>query len=551
MCRNFCLGDKMKKNILILIALFVGSALFAQSAEYKDLLAKGQQYEQEKKWVHALGAYYDAMEAAPDLAEPFYAYKKLSEVIEAGNPGYGEFDDFSQYDGWIEIMQEYESYWSENIPRAIVFSDLTKTKMDMENRKVTYSVRINAVPTEKYSALEKVFSTGKEKAYKDSWVGYGADWPETSVYNSENDKKLSKKDGIPFIKSLGKGYKGFLGRGYGGLGKGLGSSNYPAFITDINLEASVSRYMVHTSSASLYEVSFRITDENNTSLFESGRVTVSMARGHIFDMREYKFIVSQDAAKIIESKKTKFVPTAVYLRYGVINEFTTEDSDYKWKKNLETLELPVSKVQFFVSEPDSKEDNGLYSSIFHTTSNSYLDCHGMSDDLTIKLGKYRYGREVLDIYEYNTRLWDDENELKKMADNIRLRPIEISNNGSVLKKLLKKKNARKIAIYSADTNFREGDSDSWRSTSYPSELAEYVFCNYLSKKENLTPCYKIPDLKNEPITELEAFKKYSDKIVCDVSANGYRRPSENEKEYLKSAVNTWYGRIYVRTISDK
>ena len=115
--------------------------------------------------------------------------------------------------------------------------------------------------------------------------------------------------------------------------------------------------------------------------------------------------------------------------------------------------------------------------------------------------------------------------------------------------MLKKKNARKIAIYSADTNFREGDS--WRSTSYPNELAEYVFCNYLSKRENLTPCYKIPDLKNEPITELEAFKKYSDKIVCDVSANGYRRPSENEKEYLKSAVNTWYGRIYVRTISDK
>ena len=297
MCWNFCLGDKMKKNILILIALFVGSALFAQSAEYKDLLAKGQQYEQEKKWVHALGAYYDAMEAAPDLAEPFYAYKKLADTIESGNPGYGEFDDFSMYDGWVEIMQEYESYWSENIPRAIVFSDLKKDKMDMENRKVTYSVRINAVPTEKYSALEKVFSTGKEKAYKDSWVGYGADWPEISVYNSENDKKLSKKDGIPFIKSLGKGYKG------------LGSSNYPAFITDIKLEASVSRYMVHTSSASLYEVSFRITDENNTSLFESGRVTVSKASGHIFDMREYEFIVSQDIAKIIESKKIKIIPT--------------------------------------------------------------------------------------------------------------------------------------------------------------------------------------------------------------------------------------------------
>mgnify|MGYP007101874631 FL=1 len=182
----------MKKTISIVVAFIVGNALFAQSAKYTEFMAQAQKYEQEKKWVHALGAYYDAMEEEPDFGEPFYAYKKLSEVIEAGNPGYGEFDDFSQYDGWIEIMQEYESYWSENIPRAIVFSDLTKTKMDMENRKVTYSVRINAVPTEKYSALEKVFSTGKEKAYKDSWVGYGKNWPETSVYNSENDKGTSK-----------------------------------------------------------------------------------------------------------------------------------------------------------------------------------------------------------------------------------------------------------------------------------------------------------------------------------------------------------------------
>ena len=104
----------MKKTISIVVAFIVGNALFAQSAKYTEFMAQAQKYEQEKKWVHALGAYYDAMEEEPDFGEPFYAYKKLSEVIEAGNPGYGEFDDFSQYDGWIEIMQEYESYWSEN-----------------------------------------------------------------------------------------------------------------------------------------------------------------------------------------------------------------------------------------------------------------------------------------------------------------------------------------------------------------------------------------------------------------------------------------------------
>ncbi|MBR1403731.1 MAG: hypothetical protein IJ558_06090 [Treponema sp.] len=345
----------MKKSISFVVAFIIGNALFAQSTKYTEFMAQAQKYEQEKKWVHALGAYYDAVETAnvaresleakrssysylplpeddeeynekdSELQEASNAYKKLSEVIEVGNPGYGEFDDFSMYDGWIEIMQEYEKYWSENIPKAIRFSDLKKVKMNMENRKISYSLGVDIVSTKKYLALAKVFSEGKEKAYKNSWASYLRTWPTTSVYNSEDDKKVSKKNGIPFIKIVGENYSSNLN----------GNVNYLAFLMGyFKLSSSywISPYARSVGSEKYvhpYEIKFKIIDENNNSLFES----------ELIEPGAVEFTVSLDVAKIIESKKIKFVPIILHLRYGTISDFD------RWEKKLETLELPVSKVQ--------------------------------------------------------------------------------------------------------------------------------------------------------------------------------------------------------------
>lgn len=57
-----------------------------------------------------------------------------------------------------------------------------------------------------------------------------------------------------------------------------------------------------------------------------------------------------------------------------------------------------------------------------------------------------------------------------------------------------------------------------------------VFCNELSKKDGLTPCYKIDKSHKDPNNEYE----YDDlkwTVKCNFMANGYRLPTEAEWEY--------------------
>ena len=53
---------KLLKKISTCISVsFITIGLFAQNPDYQAHLAKGKEYEEQKKWVNALGEYYDAM----------------------------------------------------------------------------------------------------------------------------------------------------------------------------------------------------------------------------------------------------------------------------------------------------------------------------------------------------------------------------------------------------------------------------------------------------------------------------------------------------------
>ena len=65
----------------------------------------------------------------------------------------------------------------------------------------------------------------------------------------------------------------------------------------------------------------------------------------------------------------------------------------------------------------------------------------------------------------------------------------------------------------------------------------YIFCNKLSKKEKLTPCYSVdgetdPDKWNSPYGhDSDEIKDFFSKLKCDFSADGYRLPTEAEWTY--------------------
>ncbi|MDY4130859.1 MAG: hypothetical protein SOX88_06035 [Treponema sp.] len=81
---------KFRLKALLTLALAVGLATsgFSESAEYTKYLNLAKKYEAEKKWCHALGAYYDAMatdDKTESKEEAYTGYVELSRLIEGGN----------------------------------------------------------------------------------------------------------------------------------------------------------------------------------------------------------------------------------------------------------------------------------------------------------------------------------------------------------------------------------------------------------------------------------------------------------------------------------
>lgn len=178
-----------------------GSMLFAEGG-YAALLAKAKGYEAKKQYVHALGTYWDAMEAAPEKAgEALEAYEKLGSVIRAGKPGYGEFDDFDLLDGWIDMYADWEAYWTENSRYVFSVSELTKGELDVATRTATYNTRVEAEKSKKYNEIKYIVQRGNDQSRRSEWkeVPYDFDDAIQSKVPSEADHAvqlgIADKDG--------------------------------------------------------------------------------------------------------------------------------------------------------------------------------------------------------------------------------------------------------------------------------------------------------------------------------------------------------------------
>ncbi len=56
-----------------------------------------------------------------------------------------------------------------------------------------------------------------------------------------------------------------------------------------------------------------------------------------------------------------------------------------------------------------------------------------------------------------------------------------------------------------------------------------IYCNFLSIKEGLTPCYSIGNATD--LTKIDSKSPLWKRVVCNFTANGYRLPTEAEWEY--------------------
>ena len=90
------------------------------------------------------------------------------------------------------------------------------------------------------------------------------------------------------------------------------------------------------------------------------------------------------------------------------------------------------------------------------------------------------------------------------------------------------------SAYDKDGNKLEGDDVLNNPVNYVNWYDAIVYCNKLSIKEKLTPCYSIDDSTNPDDwgTVPESYDDEWNAATCDFNANGYRLPTEAEWEWL-------------------
>lgn len=191
-----------------MVLLAAVGAAFADEAKYNELLAKGKDYEAKKQWVYAMGTYWDAILEYPQGAKEandgfnriragFAEYNKSGgNFIGTGNPGPGEYDIFSCYDGWINVCREFEVYWNEHSDEIYYVPEVEckKGEADMKSRTMTYDFKGEIDFTQKFSTIWGCVGDSFDIGYRGDWDEIPAQWPAVSMFK---DSKT-----IPVVKFI-------------------------------------------------------------------------------------------------------------------------------------------------------------------------------------------------------------------------------------------------------------------------------------------------------------------------------------------------------------
>mgnify|MGYP002625969540 CR=1 FL=1 len=180
---------RIKNIIAVLAAVVLGTSfVFADKAQYDKLLAEGKQYEEKGQWVHAMGAYWDAMEAEEKRngTEAYEAFFKITKALQEGKPGIGTFDDFSLYDGWVSLCKDYEIYWNEHVSEIYALSfTYKKDALDMKTRTASYNFGVIQRTTPKFEYIYAAVA-GLYKSRRKDWEEIPKNWPTESIFKDSS-----------------------------------------------------------------------------------------------------------------------------------------------------------------------------------------------------------------------------------------------------------------------------------------------------------------------------------------------------------------------------
>lgn len=508
---------KIKKLFTALIVLATGFSAFAQNSDYATLLAKAKDYEIKKQYVYALGTYYDAVAADPSEAskEAQNAYNALADSIKNGNPGFGEFDEFDIYDNWVIFCKEYEKYWTEYSPRVILYS-IKRDSIDRATKTGNYKLSLTWDWSAKYKRISDVVLTGLKKSWLEDWTAIPKDWPKESVYMAEMKGTRasiynSYEDHSRYFTTVNDTYlKNGVALFQSYAGEDFDKGTYYRYYKIIpaafvEFAYSLGEYQdldLHECRdvGGLIDLKAKIVDESGNTLYTSSRISMMRSNSHQKKDdegagSEYIFKgVDQATMKLIDSGKAKVELDSAFLAYGNPPKSLVSmnaPADRTWIKNLPEVKIDNAKFNW-------GRDKDAFEAVAEKAAAIKLKSYLSEMMVEVEGGTFQMGDA------------DEENgsENAKPVHTVTVSSFKIMKCETTVY-LWKEV----MGIYNGPV------SRSKKGDDFPicdiKVLDAANFCNKLSEKCGLTPCYKID----------------GEKITCDLNANGYRLPTEAEWEY--------------------
>ena len=315
----------MKKLLLVLIAVFGVLPLFAKG--YADYLAEAKKYEAQKKWVYALGSYYDALEtdeAPENKKEAAEGYAKLRDAILSGKPGFSSYDEFTVNDEWKKLVIDAEKYFSSvccvDINQLYIVKDSVQLDFKTKTKTMTYGVKIGYAKGNRYETIKNVIVQGLKTMvdfYKKQYANFEVfddwdKWPERSVSYKNNN--VYNVDG--------------------------------ALIFDQYIYINAfSNFPISTSKNGMYDFLVNIVDENGKELVKGKRWL--LGTGASTEKEFYQIVfsgVSPAIADLIDSGKARANIVACYLAYGKYNPDKDDGHSRTFVNELPEVQIPLDKL---------------------------------------------------------------------------------------------------------------------------------------------------------------------------------------------------------------
>ena len=476
----------MKKVFIFIMTFFVSSILFAQSAEYQRHLNQAKKYEAEKRWCFALGSYYDAMatDDEPELKQEAYdAYMELVEEIVNGNPGKGKFNVFTIHDEWKKLLIDAEKYGSSFNIYNLTIGELVLGDLNYETKTASYSASVSVDVSERYVCTIAMIQAGYEEAFKSDWISdlpKPDDWPFISV--SSNKDSVYNVDGALIFAIDIKDYNYI--------------STHKYFLNAF--AANLGSFAVHANynNYCLFDYKFNIVDELGNEVVKPKRFLLGKEKSIIFEG------VSPEAMDLIDNGKAFINPVAVYLEYGKYNP-SDDKGGRSFIKNFPEVELDLEKAVFYgANQKGNIKGENVYSTM------EWKEKKAAEEEL----------RKELMIAEERLRpLFEELKFVEIPGQNYSMSATEVTQ------KIYEAVMGENPSEYIGEN--KPVERVSWYDAIY--------FCNLLSEIEGKTPVYSVNGSSNIKAWEYTPHKgeSISNKVEQNITADGYRLPTEKEWEY--------------------